>query len=443
MESILGSSKTYSNKGAECISVENIITKEELTLTNPSLHQSSEKISDLMKRRHEDDAPAIGRVFNVTMRKRQAPGKKHKTWDDDAILVSKPDGSASVVSLDGKEITRTASFVISSDPLDDSVYSIGGREIQISGVVPWDAYMAGSCFLSTVAPASPLIPRVAQPIFISPIGKRATGKFKAPSFVGNVSLVSKPQVVKPRHDPKALGAIVMARPPGEETRPIVDVVIDPFLSGNLRPHQVEGVRFLYDCVMGFKEFNGHGAILADEMGTISYGYWLFLKTSQQTEQSPYANTPPPVKRALIICPATLCQNWKNEFSKWLGDERIRVFVLDDKNSKIHEFTVGRVYNVLICGYERLRVCKDAILNAGFDIVIADEGHRLKNTQIQAFKIISGEFYAICDLVNPGILGSRTTFSGIYENPIIASRDPSVNEEEILLGQKASLPLLTV
>ncbi|KAJ3347001.1 DNA repair and recombination protein rad54b [Entophlyctis luteolus] len=340
-----------------------------------------------MKRRHEDDAPAIGRVFNVTMRKRQAPGKKHKTWDDDAILVSKPDGSASVVSLDGKEITRTASFVISSDPLDDSVYSIGGREIQISGVVPWDAYMAG------MAPASPLIPRVAQPIFISPIGKRATGKFKAPSFVGNVSLVSKPQVVKPRHDPKALGAIVMARPPGEETRPIVDVVIDPFLSGNLRPHQVEGVRFLYDCVMGFKvlnfqEFNGHGAILADEMGlgkslqAITL-IWTLLK------QSPYANTPPPVKRALIICPATLCQNWKNEFSKWLGDERIRVFVLDDKNSKIHEFTVGRVYNVLICGYERLRVCKDAILNAGFDIVIADEGHRLKNTQIQAFKIISG------------------------------------------------------
>ena len=47
---------------------------------------------------------------------------------------------------------------------------------------------------------------------------------------------------------------------------IIDVVVDPLLSKNLRPHQREGVIFLYECVMGFKNRNMYGAILADEMG---------------------------------------------------------------------------------------------------------------------------------------------------------------------------------
>ena len=31
--------------------------------------------------------------------------------------------------------------------------------------------------------------------------------------------------------------------------PVVDVVVDPHLSSHLRPHQREGVRFLYECII--------------------------------------------------------------------------------------------------------------------------------------------------------------------------------------------------
>ena len=42
--------------------------------------------------------------------------------------------------------------------------------------------------------------------------------------------------------------------------------MDLMLSKNLRPHQREGVVFIYDCLMGFKTPNMYGAILlADEM----------------------------------------------------------------------------------------------------------------------------------------------------------------------------------
>ena len=43
---------------------------------------------------------------------------------------------------------------------------------------------------------------------------------------------------------------------------LVDVVIDPHLSVHLRPHQREGVVFLYECVTGMRDYAGRGAILA-------------------------------------------------------------------------------------------------------------------------------------------------------------------------------------
>lgn len=34
----------------------------------------------------------------------------------------------------------------------------------------------------------------------------------------------------------------------------------------LRPHQREGVQFVFECVTGQREFDGNGCILADDMG---------------------------------------------------------------------------------------------------------------------------------------------------------------------------------
>ena len=43
------------------------------------------------------------------------------------------------------------------------------------------------------------------------------------------------------------------------------VVVDPILGNKLRPHQIEGVQFLYNSVMG-QQIEGHnGCIMADEV----------------------------------------------------------------------------------------------------------------------------------------------------------------------------------
>lgn len=130
----------------------------------------------------------------------------------------------------------------------------------------------------------------------------------------------------------------------------MDVVIDPYISSMLRPHQREGVKFLYDCVMEIKDFKGAGAVLADEMGlgktlqTIAL-VWTLLK------QSPFGGAA--IKRALVVCPASLVQNWQKEFKKWLGDERCRTFAVQP-NTDLNDFMLSSIYSVIIIGYERVR-----------------------------------------------------------------------------------------
>ncbi|EKX73897.1 recombinational repair protein, putative [Theileria equi strain WA] len=53
-------------------------------------------------------------------------------------------------------------------------------------------------------------------------------------------------------------------PPEDEVQVVIKV--DSMLSRFLRDHQRQGVQFIFDCLMGLKEFNGRGCILADDMG---------------------------------------------------------------------------------------------------------------------------------------------------------------------------------
>ena len=55
-------------------------------------------------------------------------------------------------------------------------------------------------------------------------------------------------------------------PPPPKAKDYVKVNVDPHLAKVLRPHQVEGVKFMYECLMGYRGFGGQGCLLADEMG---------------------------------------------------------------------------------------------------------------------------------------------------------------------------------
>ncbi|EFN80285.1 DNA repair and recombination protein RAD54B [Harpegnathos saltator] len=223
----------------------------------------------------------------------------------------------------------------------------------------------------------------------------------------------------------------------------------------LREHQRHGIVFLYECLMGLKVANYFGGILADEMGLgktlqcITL-IWTMLK------KGPYSK--PILKRALILAPSSLCDNWKKEFAKWLGCHRVSPFVVDGKN-KPKDFTSRPRNSVMIISYEMFIRCHMEINEIAFDLIVCDEGHRLKNSNIKAAKllyevnckkriILTGtpiqndlkEFYALVDFVNPSILGTPSEYRNYYEDPIVASQSPHASDDVLSLGNERAMEL---
>lgn len=382
--------------------------------------------------------------YNVLWRKKTT--KKHKTFDGDGVLAVTA-GYAVLQDTSGKDLGRTMMKVL---PAIGDLVSISGKDVEIDSSLSKADYLAGRPFLRAATTAETSAAAGFQSV--SATGFFGAKAFKTPLLGSTVLVNTHGKEPTPRHDPVAEGALVMMRPLAVPAgKKIVDVVVDPYLTQHLRPHQREGVKFLYEAVMGMKQFDGQGAILADEMGlgktlqTIAL-LWTLLK------QNPVHGEQPVVKKALIVCPVTLINNWRKEFKKWLGKERIGVFVADSK-ANLRDFTHGKIYSMMIIGYEKLQKVQAELKKTHIDIVIADEGHRLKtekNKSAQAIRglntkrrvILSGtplqndlhEFYIMVDFVNPGLLESYTTFRKEFENPIVKSRQPGVAPKDIEKGK---------
>jgi DNA repair and recombination RAD54-like protein len=136
------------------------------------------------------------------------------------------------------------------------------------------------------------------------------------------------------------------------------VYVPQVLGKWLRPHQREGVQFMYECVMSLRDFKGNGCILADDMGlgktlqSVALIYTL-LKTGITSDNAPTC------KRVIVICPCSLVKNWANEFVKWLGPNVVKALPIAEADRKTVEknletFCKTRMFNVLIASYECIR-----------------------------------------------------------------------------------------
>ncbi|XP_026546617.1 DNA repair and recombination protein RAD54B [Notechis scutatus] len=403
---------------------------------------------------HPEEPVCLAKYFSVVWCK--ASKKKHKKWEGDAVLIVKGK-SVILKDMEGKNIGRGTGyqFKVLDNLTEGQSLMIGSKEIEVMGVILEEDFKSGKCFLSGL--------EATEEIWNSPV---ASARWFCNPFK-NVSKANTKENwsnCKPRHDPFAPNSLVMPYPGPSHQRlfnkshlPVVDVVVDPYITSHLRPHQREGILFLYECVMGMRVSNRFGAILADEMGLgktlqcISL-IWTLLR------QGPYG-CKPVIKRALIVTPGSLVKNWGKEFQKWLGNERIKVFLVD-QDHKVEEFINSPLYSVLILSYEMLLRSVDQIQKTEFSLVICDEGHRLKNSSIKTTAallslscerriILTGtpvqndlqEFYALIEYVNPGILGPLSAYRKVYEEPILRSREPSAAEEDIELGEKRAAELM--
>ena len=252
--------------------------------------------------------------------------------------------------------------------------------------------------------------------------------------------------------------------------PKIPVVIDPRLAKVLRPHQVEGVKFLYRCTTGMIDEKANGCIMADEMGlgktlqciTLM---WTLLKQAPEAGKSI-------IQKCVIACPSSLVRNWANELVKWLGKDAVTPFAVDGKASKdeltgqLRQWSVasGRavVRPVLIVSYETLRLNVDELKNTPIGLLLCDEGHRLKNGESQTFTALNGlnvarrvilsgtpiqndlsEYFSLLNFANPNLLGTRNDFRKKYELPILRGRDAAGTDNDRKKGDECLAELLTI
>ncbi|KAI6044689.1 P-loop containing nucleoside triphosphate hydrolase protein [Pisolithus marmoratus] len=414
---------------------------------------------------------------------RKPQTKKHKTWDGDAF-VSLLGKKLTVISQKGTIIGRKD---WSGHELQNGYrFYIGSKEVELDAPVEASQIPriidveienhdpstedADGAPATTSIPSQVHLPRRDN---ITHTHRSHHGFISPVSFYGQIP-ETKPK--GPLHDPDAEGAVVMKMPSNEHSGkfnkkglPVIPVVLDPIVARHLRPHQIEGVKFLYECVMGMRKHEGQGCILADEMGlgkTLQAGtialVWTLLR------QNPYGGGGV-IGRALIVCPVSLINNWRAEFRKWLGRDRVGVFTGEKDKSSIKHFINSRIHQILVIGYEKLRgllqvwILTDEVYSSPpIGLIICDEGHRLKSannktsTMFKALRtprriILSGtpiqndlsEFHAMADFCNPGLLDDYPTFRRVYEVPILKSRAPDCTAKELELGEARAAQLTAI
>uniref|UniRef100_A0A8D0ARY3 ATP-dependent helicase ATRX n=1 Tax=Sander lucioperca TaxID=283035 RepID=A0A8D0ARY3_SANLU len=182
----------------------------------------------------------------------------------------------------------------------------------------------------------------------------------------------------------------------EETKnPLVQVHRN--LVTRLKPHQVDGVQFIWDsCCESVKKANsspGTGCILAHCMGLgKTLQVVTFLHTVLLSENLKF-------RRALVVCPLNTILNWVSEFKKWqnnMGKDKVTVTELATKKHPAERLRALQRWQsdggVMIMGYEMYRILSQAekmneeckkelqsiLVDPGPDFVVCDEGHILRN-----------------------------------------------------------------
>jgi len=141
---------------------------------------------------------------------------------------------------------------------------------------------------------------------------------------------------------------------------------------DLNPHQIEAALF------AFRSPLSKGAILADEVGlgkTIEAGILLAQRWAERR------------RRLLVICPANLRKQWSQELAdKFYLPSVIletRTFNEAIKRGNLNPFQQDAV---VICSFQFARSKEPYVRQAGWELVVIDEAHRLRNVYKQSNKV---------------------------------------------------------
>jgi len=140
------------------------------------------------------------------------------------------------------------------------------------------------------------------------------------------------------------------------------------LKMELLPYQLDGVAFAV----------GAGrAILADDMG--------LGKTIQGVGAAELLAREAGISKVLIVCPASVKSQWRGEILRF--SNRSCQVVLGSARERLRQYENDCFFTV--CNYEQVLRDIGAIERVRWDLIVLDEGQRIKNWETQTSRVIKG------------------------------------------------------
>lgn len=211
-----------------------------------------------------------------------------------------------------------------------------------------------------------------------------------------------------------------------------DFEVPKSLGKVLREYQKQGFLWLKTL-----HANGFGGILADDMGL---GKTLQVIAFLLSEQESAGSLGSIEKFALIVCPASLLYNWKNEIERFAPSLNPVTVAGTAPERKETIDSAGRM-DILITSYDLLRRDEDFYEGYTFCHEIIDEAQYIKNHNTRAAKTVKNiragfkialtgtpienrlsELWSIFDYLMPGFLYTYSRFREEIEIPVVVGQD---------------------
>ena len=228
----------------------------------------------------------------------------------------------------------------------------------------------------------------------------------------------------------------------------------------LRDYQLDGARFLHDAFV-----HQRGVILGDDMGlgktiqVIAFLTAAFGKTAAAGDAGRLRK----VRRmddgrwypiVLVICPGGLIQNWQDELNKW-GWWQVDVYhgSAADREAALRAARQGRT-EIVITTYTTYRLYHSAVNTVGWDCIVADECHTIKNCSSEITKAMNDvnalcriglmgtaiqnkyeELWTLLNWANPGCFGTLQAWKYKVSTPLKIGQAHDATHEQLATARK--------
>ena len=183
---------------------------------------------------------------------------------------------------------------------------------------------------------------------------------------------------------------------------------------------------------------GVGAILADDMGL---GKTVQAIAMLQSEREQFGLTA--LGPTLVVCPMSVTRQWAKEIARFAPSLRVHVHHGGDRLEGASLVQTAGECDVVVTSYDVATRDAETLAEVAWDRLLLDEAQDVKNPLTKRARALRrlparrrlamtgtpienrlGDLWALMDIVNPGLLGSRERFERAFARPIEEHHDES-------------------